>query len=153
VSRRSEADRVGFLRHQPQDLVTIVSGVLRNGGWVNVQADPEEIDPRAVRKPSIFSARGRPAPLATLVVSTGKAPHQIGFEHGSGRDAVARLRDAGIRFPAGTEVVADHPRRGLVLAVPSAAPAGELADLLLQASSQLTTVPLGDKWVADIYRP
>lgn len=153
MSRRSEAERIGFLRHQPHDLVAVVSGVLRDGGWVNVQADPEEIDPRALRKPSIFSARGRPAPLATLVVGTGRAPHQIGFEHGSGRDAVTRLRDAGVRFPAGTEVVADHPRRGLVLAVPPATSAGELAELLLQASSQLTTVPLGDKWVADVYRP
>ncbi len=152
MSARSEVDRIEFLRHRPEDLVAIVAKVIGQGGWLNVQADPEEIDPRALRKPSIFSASGRVAPLATLVAGRGTAPHQLGFEHGSGRQAVRRLHEAGIPLPAGTKVLADHPRRGLVLTVPSTTPAEDLAELMLQASSQLTAIPLGDKWVADVHR-
>lgn len=146
-------DRVGFLRHQPDGLVRAIDGALARGkGWINVEPDPDGLDDAAVAalgKPSIFSGRGRSIPLGTLVV--GQQGHQLGFDHGSGRHAAQRLREAGVEFPAGTRVVQDHPRRGLVIEVPSTTRADELARILLQTSSQLTIIALGDRWIAEIY--
>ena len=42
----------------------------------------------------------------------------LGIEHGSGIKAVERLRERGVRLPEGWEVMQDHPKRGLVVAVP-----------------------------------
>ncbi|MGD9755415.1 MAG: hypothetical protein AB7W59_30855, partial [Acidimicrobiia bacterium] len=77
--------------------------------------------------------------------------HQIGVEHGAGRHAARQLRDAGVAFPDGARLVQDHPRRGLVIAVPNGTDAAAIAELLLQAASQLTMVPLGDRWMLELY--
>jgi hypothetical protein len=153
MSRRNAPERFGFLRHRPDELIDGVARLLAVGqGWVNVGPDPEEVDPRAFARPSIFSARGPAAPMSTLVVGRGGSAHELGVVHGAGRRAADLLREAGVDLPAGARVLADHPRRGLVLAVPGGTAAEDLAWFLLRAASQLTTVPLGDHWVAEIYR-
>ena len=122
------------------------------GAWVNVEPDLDDVDPRAVRRPGIFSSRGRAVPLSTLVAGDRDRPHQLGVEHGSGRDAAGQLRDAGVAVPDGIRVVSDHPRRGLVLTVPSGTSAADIAALLVATVEQLTVVPLGERWVAHVYR-
>jgi hypothetical protein len=150
---RSVPDRVAFRRHDVGALERAVASVLTQpGAWINVEPDLEDVDPRAVRRPGIFSSRGRAVPLSTLVVGEGGRPHQLGVEHGSGRDAVERLRDAGVTVPDGTRVVSDHPRRGLVLNIPNGTSAAALAALLVATVAQLTVVPLGDRWIAQVYR-
>ncbi|MEZ5262926.1 MAG: hypothetical protein R2755_14420 [Acidimicrobiales bacterium] len=147
----SNPDRIGFRRSDPSPLVRALDQLLRRGsGWLNVQADPEEVDPRAQLKPSLFSGRGRAVPLSTFVPS-GSGEHQIGVEHGAGRHAARQLRDAGVVFPDGARLVQDHSRRGLVIAVPNGTDAAAIAELLLQAASQLTMVPLGDRWMLELY--
>ncbi|MEZ5232093.1 MAG: hypothetical protein R2749_05215 [Acidimicrobiales bacterium] len=107
----SNPDRIGFRRSDPSPLVRALDQLLRRGsGWLNVQADPEEVDPRAQLKPSLFSGRGRAVPLSTFVPS-GSGEHQIGVEHGAGRHAARQLRDAGVVFPDGARLVQDHSRQ------------------------------------------
>jgi hypothetical protein len=150
---RSVPDRIAFRRHDLPALERLVTSVLAEpGAWINVEPDLDDVDPRAVRRPGIFSSRGRAVPLSTFVAGGGQRPHQIGVEHGWGRNAAERLRDAGVAVPDGTRVVSDHPRRGLVLDVPVGTSAAALAALLVATVAQLTVVPLGDRWVAQVYR-
>ncbi len=118
---------------------------------MNTQPDPDELDPAALARPSIYSGRGRAAPLGTFVPGTGGAAHQVGLQHGAGRRAAQQLRDAGVTFPAGARLVQDHPRRGLVVEIPLGTAAVAVAELLVQMASQLTVVPLGERWVVEIY--
>jgi len=151
VSRRPQPEYIGFSRTDIAALIPLVATALAEGGWINVQADPEQLDPRAVRRPSLFSGRGRPAPLATIVVGSSGGDHQIGFEHGAGRRAHELLRDAGLQLPPGSRVLSDHARRGIVVSVPATTPAAALAELLVRGASALTIIPLGDDWIAERY--
>ncbi|MCC6436447.1 MAG: hypothetical protein IT196_15530 [Acidimicrobiales bacterium] len=146
------ADLIGFRRSDLAPLARAVEQVLRRGtGWINVQPDLDDVDPRAHSRPSFFSGRGRVVPLSTFVPSSGGGEHQVGVEHGAGKHAARQLHDAGVAFPDGSRLVQDHPRRGLVIAVPNGTAPTAIAALLVQAGSHLTVVPLGDRWIAEIY--
>jgi hypothetical protein len=144
---------ISFERHDVAPLARAVEQVLRRGrGWLNVQPDLDGVDPRAVSRPSIFSGRGRTIPLGTFVPASGSGmEHEWGMEHGAGKHAVQQLRDAGLTFPDGARLVQDHPRRGLVLAIPVSTSPTAIAELLVGAATQLTVVPVGDRWIAEVF--
>lgn len=149
---RTSPTRVGFRRNDVAALERAIEQLAAAGaGWLNVEPDPDDVDPRAAARPSVFSGRGRAAPFATFVAGAPGAEHQLGLEHGAGRHAVRQLRDAGVVFPDGARLVQDHPRRGLIVAVPSATSTSEIGRLLLRMASELAMVPLGDRWVVEVY--
>ncbi len=146
-------DRIAFQRQEPAALTLALQRVLdARRGWVNVQPDLDGIDPRSLARPSIFAARGRAIPLGTFVPATQPGgEHQLGVEHGAGRHAADQLRGAGVVFPTGARLVQDHPRRGLVIAIPDGTAMSEVATLLIDIVTELTAVVIGDRWIAELF--
>ena len=138
-------------------VVALVAALATPGaGWLNLlpEVDPElEPPPRGVLA-AIFSARGPAVPLATVTApeSPGGAL-TVGLEHGAGPKALDRLEERGRPRPDGWRKLADHPRRGLVLAVPASTDPAELLRWLLDAARLLSPVPLTGSWLARAYRP
>lgn len=149
---RTSPTRIGFRRERREALDRAVARLAERGaGWLNVEPDPDDVDPRGAVKPSVFSGRGRAVPLGTFVAGGSGTEHQLGLEHGAGRHAAKQLQEAGVAFPDGARLVQDHPRRGLIIAVPHGTAAAAVSTLLLQMAAELTMVPLGDRWIADVY--
>jgi hypothetical protein len=124
--------------------------------WVNFVPEVEEGHEPPHRNPvvAIFSARGDAVPLATWTspAKPGGRPN-LGITHGSGPQALAKLARFGIGLEPGWLKVADHPRRGLVVACPREAAPDHTLWWLLTAAHVLSTVPLTGNWLAQVYEP
>ncbi|MPY92979.1 MAG: hypothetical protein GEV08_07900 [Acidimicrobiia bacterium] len=151
--------RILLQRSLPDALTDAVAELDEAGaGWVNVgpAVDEEDLPPPTSGLGRFFGGTGPAVPHATWVAGGARRdgtrrPSQLGIEHGSGPKAVARLREAAVHVPPGWTVRQDHVRRGLVLSVPAGTPANVLVLFLLDASATLATVPVGDRWLADVY--
>ena len=129
---------------RPPDLAPLLD-VLDRSGWVNLRPaiDPEQ----APADPSsglfaLFGARGPAVPLCTWHAGERAA----GIEHGTGPKVVRRLD-----VPSGWRVTQDHPRRGLVVAVPPGVGDEEVLAWLISAGTQLCPVPTTGTWVAEVH--
>lgn len=132
-------------------------------GWVNFHPliededgdSPAEMAPVRPGVLGLFSGRGPAIPVATWVpgekVRKGTAPDSIGIQHGSGPKAARRLREAGITAPASWRVLADHPKRGLVVQIPSGSDPEAVLTWLIAACRELSTVPLPNEWAAIVH--
>ena len=125
-------------------------------GWITLQPGirPEDAPPPKSLVAALFSGNGPPVPVCTWVAPEPgqKPPHaELGILHQSGPKAVGTLTDAGVDVPDGWVVLADHPRRGLVIAVhPDSAP-DDVLDWLLRAGRALARVPLTGAWQAALH--
>ena len=125
-------------------------------GWITLQPgihSDDEPPPRTLLG-SLFSGGGPPVPVCTWVAPDAKQkpPHpEIGILHKAGPKAVRRLEAEGITVPDHWVVLADHPRRGLVIAVHPETPHTEVLDWLLRAAEHLTRIPLTGTWKASVY--
>jgi hypothetical protein len=130
----------------------VVSAVLGPGRveggerWANLtlEIDPDRYEEDNVLF-SVVAARGPSAPLATITAATGgKRPQAaaVGIQHRAGTKALEQLHAAGVRQPEIWRLVQDHPRRGLVLAVPADAPIVEVTTWLLEAMAVLNRAPV-----------
>jgi hypothetical protein len=132
------------------DAATTGSG----SGWVNFVPEVEEGHDPPPRNPvvAIFSARGDAVPLATWTspARPGGRPN-LGITHGSGPQALARLARFGVELEPGWIKVADHPRRGLVVACPREVDQEHALWWLLTATHVLSVVPLTGNWSAKVY--
>jgi len=134
----------------------LIALVEAGAGWVTLLPGvPEEIapPPRSVLA-RLFSGQGPPVPVCTWVApqSNQKPPHvELGILHAAGPKAAKRLAEAGIAIPDRWVVLADHPRRGLVVAVPPDVEPVEGAKWLVTAGTALTRVPLTGTWRAEIH--
>jgi hypothetical protein len=132
----------------------------RRDGWVNLQPVPPEEAPNVTRGRAglfgLLSGRGPDLPIATWVpgelTRRGVEPDSIGLQHGGGPKARLRLAELGVPIPTGWRVLADHPRRGLVIELPPATPPAEALDWLLRAATALSPVELPERWVALVYQ-
>jgi hypothetical protein len=133
-------------------------------GWINARPllgddDPGTGDPPPARPGvlGLLSARGPAVPVCTWVageVRKGVAgPESIGIQHPCGRRARDVLPAAGIGLPEGWRLLADHPRRGLVVEVPRDTDPAEIVAWLLRAAGALASDPIPDEWVAAEHRP
>lgn len=128
-------------------------------GWVNLQPAVNEDDLPPPGSPlfGIFSGSGPPVPLITWAPGEkrrrGFGPDTVGVQHGSGPKAADRLRESGHPLPEGWVVLQDHPKRGLVAAVPPGAEPGAVLAWLIDAAAKLSTVPFTGTWRAAIYHP
>ena len=124
--------------------------------WVNFLPEVEEGHEPPPRNPvvAIFSARGDAVPMATWTTPAkpGGRPN-LGIEHGSGPQALAKLSRFGVELEPGWLKIADHPRRGLVVACPRETDPEHALWWLLTAMHILTVVPLTENWLARIYTP
>jgi hypothetical protein len=125
-------------------------------GWVNFIPEVEEGHMPAPRNPvvAIFSARGDAVPLATWTAPAkpgGRA--NLGITHASGPKALEKLARFDVQLEPGWLKVADHPRRGLVVAPPRETPHDHALWWLLTATHVLSVVPLTGSWLAKVYAP
>lgn len=131
----------------------------RRDGWINLHPwvdDDDELPTVAAGLIAWLRARGPTVPEATFVPGEVRRrrtdPHSIGIQHPSGPKARQSLAGKGIEIPEGWRVRSDHPRRGLVVELPDDVDVGDVLAWLLRASNALSGTPLGDRWVAAVYR-
>ena len=116
-------------------------------GWINVLPEiPEDVPvPPTPTAFAVFSKRGPVVPLATWTAPTVSGRHgepaQIGVHHGLARGVAKRLAGTPAAIPARWRVVQDHPRRGLVIAVPGDASSMQLAEWIFAALAELCIPP------------
>lgn len=127
-------------------------------GWINLYPEvlEEDLPPAGSPLLAIFSGLGPPVPECTWVAPgpKQKPPHpEIGIRHRAGPKAAKRLAEATVSVPDRWVVLADHPKRGLVVAVNPAAGHAEVLDWLLRAAGILTQVPLTGNWQAVVHAP
>lgn len=89
----------------------------------------------------IFGNRGPLVPLATWT------PGEIGLQHGVGQKVTKVLAEQGVTVPDDWYVVAEHPKRGLVIRTYQTPPADTLA-WLVRAARVLCPAPIEMPWQA-----
>ena len=125
-------------------------------GWITLQPGirPEDTPPQRSIFGALFSGTGPPVPVCTWVApeSSQKPPHaEVGILHQAGPKVIRRLASDGIEVPEGWVVLADHPRRGLVIAVHPDSAHADVLEWLLQAGAALSRVPLTGTWQAAVH--
>lgn len=148
------------IEFQPADPHVVIAAMdalnAAQHGWITLQPGirPEDTPPERSILGALFSGTGPPVPVCTWVApeASQKPPHaEVGILHQAGPKVVRRLRDGGIDIPEGWVVLADHPRRGLVVAVHPDSAHGDVLDWLLRAGAALTRVPLTGTWQASVH--
>jgi hypothetical protein len=103
----------------------------------------------------LFSGRGPLAPVCTWVpgerTRRGVEHVSVGVQHGSGPKAADRLADAGVPIPSAWHLFSDHPKRGLVVAVPTNEANATVLEWLLRAGTVLSAVTLTGTWRALVH--
>ena len=154
---RAPPDVIEF---QPADTSLVVTAMTElataQHGWITLQPGirPEDTPPQKSAIGAIFSGSGPPVPVCTWVAPEPgqKPPHaELGILHQSGPKAARTLNEAGVGVPDRWVVLADHPRRGLVIAVHPDSAHGDVLDWLLRAGQALSRVPLTGAWQAAVH--
>lgn len=125
-------------------------------GWLNLSPGLDLDVAPAPRSAlgQIFGSRGPTVPLGTWMPAQKRQAATAGIEHGEGPKAAHRLDDLGVPVPVHWKVVQDHPKRGLVMAMPTPQGAAELDDVLawlLRATGALCAWPRTGEWRALCY--
>jgi hypothetical protein len=153
---RPDPEPIVFRLGEPDSLVMVMGELAPRAGWLILQPGIEGEAPAARGSFGIFSGRGPMVPVCSWVPGersrNGIDHTAVGVEHGTGAKAVVRLAERGHAIPPGWEVMQDHPKRGIVVAVPPATPHAEVLDWLLGAGAALTLLPLTGEWRAFVYR-
>ncbi|HEX5367447.1 MAG TPA: hypothetical protein VFW63_12390 [Acidimicrobiales bacterium] len=164
-------DVVEFHEQRRWALVVRMVGLATSGaGWVNLSPglDVDVPPPGPSPLASLFGSRGPTVPLGTWAPAPRPdAAASVGIRHGRGPRAIGRLAARHVTVPAGWRVVQDHPKRGLVLAVPprpgEPGPAGggpgttlhddldTVLRWLLRATAALCPVPRTGEWRAEVH--
>ena len=136
-----------------------VPGVTRRGRLLRYEVAHPEWDVYPVRS---FAADVDWAALygPEWAVMQGREPASVGVHHSEGTRAVALLAERNVAVPRGWRTRQDHPKRGLVLAVPAPAAGGvpsadeldAVLDWLLRATGALCRVRRTGEWRAYVHR-
>jgi hypothetical protein len=124
-------------------------------GWLNLEPDvPDDTDlPPAG---GVFSAKGPPIPLCTWTPPPRSrkgvvGPQSLGVQHGRGSKARPHLDEVNLPVPTGWLVRSDHPKRGMVLELPSGTDPDTALDWILAAGEALAVIPVTGRWHAAFY--
>jgi hypothetical protein len=141
-------------------LVERMDALTRRGdGWINIGPGltPEEFAALPTRSTVAkwVSGRGPAVPMATWTPASTKgrgSPAQIGLAHGTGPNALERLKDAGLSLPSGWQKKQDHAKNGIVAELPATVDHEAVIGWLLAAISELSDrVAAGPDWIAEAY--
>jgi hypothetical protein len=136
-----------------EQMVAMSSGAQ---GWLNVSPglDMDVPPPGRSGLGQLFGSRGPTVPLGTWTPARKREPATAGVEHGEGPKAAEALELRGSPVPQGWRVVQDHPKRGLVVAMPTPEGAEALDSVLvwlLRATAALCSWPRTGEWRAACY--
>ena len=146
----------------PGGLVEVLDEVAgAPGAWVNVEPDVDDsLRTEVSGLFAWFSARGAQVPVGTFVAGTSRDVPSIGVDHGSGRGAGDRLREAGLSAPGGWLLRQDHPKRGLVWEAQHQEPRlidqtglGPLAQFLMEATVLFCPLPTDGRFRISVHTP
>ncbi len=146
----------------PGGLVEVLDEVAgAPGAWVNVEPDVDDsLRTEVSGLFAWFSARGAQVPVGTFVAGTSRDVPSIGVDHGSGRGASDRLREAGLSAPDGWLLRQDHPKRGLVWEAQHQEPRlidqtglGPLAQFLMEATVLFCPLPTDGRFRISVHTP
>jgi hypothetical protein len=128
-------------------------------GWINLTPGLDVDVPPQPRSllGSIFGASGPAVPLGTWSApsANGREPSTIGIQHAQGPKVLQQLAGSGLALPEGWRRLQDHPKRGLVCAIPATTDPEDLdpvLDWLLRATGTLCPLPRTGEWRALCYR-
>lgn len=125
-------------------------------GWINLIPGLDENEEKSTSLGffALFGGGSIGVTMCTWIPAkrSGKAV-SLGITHVTFRRVVARLQSLGVPVPQGWLVEQDHPRRGLVLAVPAGEADEAVLGWALQAVGALTAPRPILGWQADVYLP
>ncbi|MGH9188260.1 MAG: hypothetical protein ACRD0U_21030 [Acidimicrobiales bacterium] len=156
--RSSEPEAVEFDPTAPGPVIEHMTVLAEAGrGWINLHPGVDEEDPPPPQSGflRVFSGRGPATPLCTWVARErtrkGVEYVSVGVQHAAGPKAVDRLADRGYPLPARTLVLADHPKRGLVVAFGVEERHEVVLGWLVGAAERLCDWPLRSPWLAIVH--
>ena len=137
------------IAHDPDALDAIMAELVTQGrGWVNVMPEiPEEVEvPATPNALAIFSKRGPVVPMGTWTAPTttrkgAVEPTDLGLQHGTAKQAKRVLDGTAGSIPDTWRVLADNPRRGIVVRPPADVSLHDQARWLLDALAVLCIPP------------
>lgn len=134
-------------------LVGAVLGGSATERWLNLTPEIDEDRAGSSGDSALFSflaARGPSSPLAT-VMAGGVDGIELGIQHRAGVRAIVQLAEADVDLPEGWIVRQDHPRRGLVIAVPEGTTAAAVAAWAAAAIDELNRAPTTGRLQYEMY--
>jgi hypothetical protein len=151
-------DLVEFDAAEPQVVLERMSALAAtHSGWINLEPalDREKQPVVAAGIFRVFSGSGPPVPFATWTPGErrrrGEEPPSVGILHAAGPKAVQQLAAAGAQLPDRWVLMQDHPKRGLVVAVPPDEDHATVLAWVFRAAAVLSQVPVPDRWRAFVY--
>lgn len=129
----------------PDGDVAPLLGQVGDAAFVNLHpgVDAEQVPARSPLG-NLFGNRGPVVPLATWT------PGEIGLQHSAGQQVVRFLAEHGVPVPEEWYVLADHPKRGLVVRTYQAPPEDTLA-WLVRAATVTCPLPIIGPWTAVVH--
>ena len=140
-------ETIEFTIEDRAEVVAVVDGwPADRAGWVNFEPIVHPDDrPPAPGRFRVFSVMGRTVPLCTWSPPEpgGRGPRYVslGIQHGLGARLVPRLTELGLAPDTRWRVLSDHPKRGMVVAVPPDDDADAVTAWLLRAGEAVCPVP------------
>lgn len=129
-------------------------------GWINLLPGVPEDSPDLESPTGLFSLFGnRQAPVTMATLMPMRLNRRsgddltVGLMHPTGAKAVGRLAEEGVPVPEGWVVRQDHPRRGLLLSAPAAAPGHDVIEWSVRAGTTLCRAEMTGRWQAVVYLP
>ncbi|MGI9622029.1 MAG: hypothetical protein ACR2PK_04260 [Acidimicrobiales bacterium] len=121
--------------------------------WMNIvpDANEDEIHTGTLFW-RVFSSRGPVIPQVTWVPQhegrNGLEPAQLGVAHATGRRALDRLADRGVRPPPGFQVIQDHQKRGVVFVLEAGVDNSKIVEFAMGAIRELSPFDFEDAYMA-----
>lgn len=130
----------------PDGDVTPLLPHLEGARFVNLHpgVDADEVPPSGIFG-GLFGNRGPIVPLATWT------PGESGLQHGVGQRVQRFLEERGVPVPEAWYVVAEHPKRGLVVRTYDT-PVEQVLTWLVRAATVACPLEITDPWVAVVHR-
>jgi hypothetical protein len=155
--------RVDRFEFDPADLSRLLEATAwlaaHRDGWMNLLPGVDT-PAEPVESPGLFSIFGsaqQPVSMCTWM-PPGRGRHAldevtVGIMHGRGGRVIPVLEAAGLSVPPGWRVWGDHPRRGLVVRIPTTAADAEVLRWAIAAGGLLCGLPTTGSWQAEVYQP
>jgi hypothetical protein len=155
-----QVERVEFSGDTTTRIVACMEQLADAGdGWINVipkLADDEE-RPTSLGFFTLFGGGGLGVTMSTWIPAVHlhrQGTHSsLGITHVTGQRAFARLNSLGVPVPSAWIVEQDHPRRGLVIRVPSDETPEAVLMWAMRAIAALSAPVRIRGWSADVYLP